>query len=103
LETQNSEIIQPDQERVQIDESLIEQEPETLSHYWHLGLAYLGQGQEYAAQEVWLAGLTQGLLNGEPDALTELIELLVGEAQQLEKQGLSNGSPRVNDATSMRS
>lgn len=86
METQNSEIIQPDQERVQIDESLIEQEPETLSHYWHLGLAYLGQGQEDAAQEVWLAGLTQGLLNGEPDALTELIELLVGEAQQLEQQ-----------------
>ena len=79
MEPQNSEIIQPAQERLQVYESLIEQEPETLSHYWHLGLAYLWQGEEDAAQEVWLAGLTQGLLNGEPDALTELIELLAGE------------------------
>ena len=72
---------------MQTDESLIEQEPETLSHYWHLGLAYLWQGREDAAQEVWLAGLTQGLLNPEQDGLTALIELLAGEAQQQEKQG----------------
>ena len=87
MESQNGEIIQPDQERVQTYESLIEQEPETLSHYWHLGLAYLWQGREDAAQEVWFAGLTQGLLNPEQDDLTALIEILAGEAQQQEKQG----------------
>jgi signal transduction histidine kinase len=99
LEPQNSEIIHgiipTAQERVQTDESLIEQEPETLSHYWHLGLAYLWQGQEDAAQEVWLAGLTQGLLNPEQDNLTELIELLAGEAQQQEKQGATQWSWQI--------
>ncbi|MCU0524441.1 MAG: O-linked N-acetylglucosamine transferase, SPINDLY family protein [Elainella sp. Prado103] len=37
----------------QLYEQLIELEPEELSHYWHLGLAYLLTEQEAAAQMTW--------------------------------------------------
>jgi predicted O-linked N-acetylglucosamine transferase (SPINDLY family) len=40
-------------------EQLIEHEPQTLEHYWHLGLAYLLQGREDEAQSTWLFALAQ--------------------------------------------
>lgn len=33
----------------------IEAEPDTLSHYWYLGLAYLLKGEELEAQSIWVS------------------------------------------------
>ena len=47
------------QEVAQFYEQAIETEPDSLPHYWHLGLAYLLQEQEEAAQTTWLFATAQ--------------------------------------------
>jgi len=40
-------------------ETLLEEEPDTLSHYWYLGLAYLLQEKEDQAQLTWFIALNE--------------------------------------------
>ncbi len=42
-------------------ESLIEQEPNNFTHYWHLGLIYLLQNREEDGRDVWFYALAQNL------------------------------------------
>jgi len=63
-------------------EQAIEAEPETKSHYWHLGLTLLLQGQEAEAQTTWLLGMAEG----EPEQIelwtAELLLVLQKEADR---------------------
>lgn len=65
----------------------IEAEPEVKSHYWHLGLMLLLQGEEAEAQTTWLVALAEG----EPEHLdqwaTELVQVLDAEAERQREQG----------------
>ena len=65
-------------------ERLLEQEPEIVEHYWHLGLAYLLLGQEEKAQLTWFVVLGQY----ETDQLElyrqSLIKILNSEAERQE-------------------
>jgi predicted O-linked N-acetylglucosamine transferase (SPINDLY family) len=65
----------------QFYEQQIENEPETLSHYWFLGLIYLLQGKEEEAQATWFFPLTQEVNTD------ELVELLDQTAIQQEELG----------------
>jgi tetratricopeptide (TPR) repeat protein len=40
-------------------ENCIKQNPEGLSYYWYLGLAYLLQGEDDQAQEIWMSCLLE--------------------------------------------
>jgi len=66
-------------------EQAIEIEPEVKSHYWHLGLMLLLQGQEAEAQMTWLLGIAEG----EPEQVElwalELMQVLQTEAEQREE------------------
>ena len=69
-------------------EQAIEQEPNVKSHYWHLGLLLLLQGEETEAQTTWWLGMAQG----EPEEIDlwteELAQVLEAEAdrQRLERK-----------------
>lgn len=67
-------------------EQAITTEPDVKSHYWHLGLILLLQGQEEEAQMTWFLALAEG----EPEQVdlwtTELIGVLQSEATRQEKQ-----------------
>ena len=63
-------------------EEAIEEEPDTKSYYWHLGLILLLQGQETEAQTTWLVAMAEG----EPEQVeiwtAELIQVLQTEAER---------------------
>jgi len=63
-------------------EQAIEEEAETKSHYWYLGLLLLLQEQEAEAQTTWLLGMAEG----EPEQVelwtVELVEVLQTEAER---------------------
>ncbi|MCC3413047.1 MULTISPECIES: O-linked N-acetylglucosamine transferase, SPINDLY family protein [unclassified Microcoleus] len=63
-------------------EQAIEEEPDTKSYYWHLGLILLLHGQEAEAQTTWLLGMAEG----EPEQVelwtSELIQVLQAEAER---------------------
>ncbi len=65
-------------------EQAIEAEPEVKAYYWYLGLLLLLQGQETEAQTTWLFGMS----DGEPEQIeqwtTELIQVLLTEAERRE-------------------
>ncbi|MEQ8752030.1 MAG: O-linked N-acetylglucosamine transferase, SPINDLY family protein [Coleofasciculus sp. G1-WW12-02] len=65
-------------------EQAIEAEPDVKSHYWHLGLLLLLQGQETEAQMIWLLPMAEG----EPEQVElwtrELVEILQQEAVRRE-------------------
>lgn len=67
-----------------LHEQAIEREPKIKSHYWHLGLLLLLQGQEAEAQTTWFLGMAEG----EPEQfelwIAELIEVLQTEAERRE-------------------
>jgi len=63
-------------------EQAIEDEPSVKSHYWHLGLMLLLQGQEVEAQTTWLLGLAQGESEEIERWSEELIEVLQTEADR---------------------
>jgi len=65
-------------------ENLIAVEPDTTTHYWYLGLAYLLQEKETEAQTTWLLVLSQ-LEEIEPATL-ELGQILQAEAQRQYEQ-----------------
>lgn len=60
-------------------EAAIEQEPETLSNYWYLGLILLLQGHETEAQMTWLMTLTD---DNQESNLRGLSKILHKEAQR---------------------
>lgn len=47
-------------EAAKLYEQAIQEEPGVKSHYWHLGLMLLLQGQEVEAQTTWLLGVEEG-------------------------------------------
>ena len=69
-------------------EQAIEEEPNVKSHYWHLGLLLLLQGEEAEAQTTWWLGMAEG----EPEEIElwteELVQGLEAEAerQRLQKK-----------------
>jgi predicted O-linked N-acetylglucosamine transferase (SPINDLY family) len=66
-------------------EQAMEAAPEVKSHYWHLGLMLLLQGQEVEAQTTWMLGMAEG----EPEEIeqwtAELMQVLQIEAERQEK------------------
>jgi predicted O-linked N-acetylglucosamine transferase (SPINDLY family) len=68
-------------EAASLYEQAIAAEPETKSHYWHMGLALLLDGQEAEAQTVWM----MGVMEDESEALVEeLVQVLRSEAERRE-------------------
>ncbi|NJL84231.1 MAG: hypothetical protein HC890_17310 [Chloroflexaceae bacterium] len=67
-------------------EQAVETEPEVISHYWYLGIAYLLQGREEEAQSTWLL-VFMGADPAASDSLTgELAQILDTEAKRQEVQ-----------------
>lgn len=63
-------------------EQAIADEPEFMSHYWHLGLAYLLQEQEEAAQTTWLLAMAEAEDEETEQWTEELVQILDTEAQR---------------------
>ena len=63
-------------------EQVIEAEPSVISHYWYLGLAYLLQEQEEAAQTTWLMAMSEGSAEDMEQWGRELAQVLDIEAQR---------------------
>jgi predicted O-linked N-acetylglucosamine transferase (SPINDLY family) len=65
-------------------EQAIAAEPDIKSHYWHLGLVLLVQGQEEEAQTVWMLAIAEV----EPDEIeqhtNDLVQVLQTEAERRE-------------------
>lgn len=69
-------------------EQLVENEPEEISNYYYLGLAYLLQSKEEEAQLIWFMALNQGAEENEESNTQELIYILEKEAikQEIKEQ-----------------
>ncbi len=65
-------------------EEAIEAEPLVKSHYWHLGLMLLLQGQEETAQTTWLLGMVEGEPEQVEQWTLELLQVLQTEAERRE-------------------
>jgi predicted O-linked N-acetylglucosamine transferase (SPINDLY family) len=72
---------------VNILEKSIQSAPETLVNYWHLGLAYLLQDEEEAAQLVWLSAIAEHESEDPDSALQSLVQTLTTEAERLARAG----------------
>ncbi|NDJ21214.1 O-linked N-acetylglucosamine transferase, SPINDLY family protein [Nostoc sp. B(2019)] len=66
-------------------EQAIEQEPDVISYYWHLGLLLLLQGQEAEAQMTWMLPLAEADTEHLSIWTNELFQLLQTEAERREK------------------
>ncbi|MCL1470523.1 O-linked N-acetylglucosamine transferase, SPINDLY family protein [Argonema antarcticum] len=62
----------------------IASEPDIRSHYWHLGLMLLLQGQEAEAQMTWMLGMEEGDPEQIENWTKQLIEVLQTEAERQE-------------------
>jgi predicted O-linked N-acetylglucosamine transferase (SPINDLY family) len=72
-------------------EQALEAEPEEISSYWYLGLAYLLNDQEDAAQTTWLFAMSQGSDEEVSQWTVDLTHLVESEAnRQQQKQELQN-------------
>ena len=69
---------------VNLYEQAISSEPKILSHYWHLGLMLLLQGQEAEAQMTWLSVIAEADANQIDLWTDELSEVLQTEAERRE-------------------
>jgi predicted O-linked N-acetylglucosamine transferase (SPINDLY family) len=67
---------------VQLYEQAIEAEPEVVSNYWYLGLAYLLQQQEELAQTTWFFAMAEGTDSEIAQWTQQLTEILEIEAQR---------------------
>jgi predicted O-linked N-acetylglucosamine transferase (SPINDLY family) len=63
-------------------ENLLEQQPDDLDHYGHLGLAYLLNDDEESAQTTWLIMITQADEEKLGQIITELTTMLHQEAER---------------------
>jgi predicted O-linked N-acetylglucosamine transferase (SPINDLY family) len=75
-------------------ENAVEQSPQILSNYWHLGLAQLLNQDEVNAQTTWMTAILE---SDDPDiAVVELSELLDGASRELQLES------RLGDAWLIR-
>jgi predicted O-linked N-acetylglucosamine transferase (SPINDLY family) len=65
-------------------ERAIELESNVLSHYWHLGLMLLLQGEENEAQAIWLSVMLEAEPEDVEEWTTELVQVLKTEATRQE-------------------
>lgn len=65
-------------------ERAIEAEPDIKSHYWHLGLMLLLQGEETEAQTTWLLAVVEGNPEEIEQWTAELVAVLQAEAARQE-------------------
>jgi predicted O-linked N-acetylglucosamine transferase (SPINDLY family) len=63
-------------------EEAIQIAPEELINYWYLGLAYLLQNEEAAAQLVWLSAITEHGSEDPYNTLHSLVQILATEADR---------------------
>jgi predicted O-linked N-acetylglucosamine transferase (SPINDLY family) len=63
-------------------EQAIESEPNVMSHYWYLGLAYLLQDYEEEAQTTWMLAMGEGTPEEVEKWSAELVDVLETEAQR---------------------
>lgn len=63
-------------------EAALELEPDVLSHYWHLGLMLLLQGEENDAQATWLSALLEAEPDNAEEWTAELVQVLETEANR---------------------
>lgn len=63
-------------------EQAIANEPDVISHYWYLGLAYLLQGYEEEAQATWMSCMVEGTPEEVEIWTRELVQILEAEAQR---------------------
>lgn len=63
-------------------EQAIEAEPNVMSHYWYLGLAYLLQNYEEDAQATWMLAIAEGTPEEVEEWTQELVNILDFEAQR---------------------
>ncbi|MEC4817966.1 MAG: O-linked N-acetylglucosamine transferase, SPINDLY family protein [Scytonema sp. PMC 1069.18] len=76
-------LVQSDYHKVtNLYEQAIEAEPDIKSHYWHLGLALLLQGQEAEAQTTWLIAMVDGEPAQVEQWTRELMQVLEKEAER---------------------
>jgi predicted O-linked N-acetylglucosamine transferase (SPINDLY family) len=68
---------------IQSIEEVIQSAPNELANYWYLGLAYLFQGEEEAAQLVWLSAIAEQGSEDSEDVVQNLVQTLSSEAEQL--------------------
>jgi predicted O-linked N-acetylglucosamine transferase (SPINDLY family) len=68
---------------IQALEEAIQSVPDELTNYWHLGLAYLSQGEEETAQLVWLSALAELQADDSDTVVQSLIQTLTSEAERL--------------------
>lgn len=73
-------------------EAIIQLEPDVVCHYWHLGLAYLLQGQEEEAQMTWFLPMAQGTPEEIDQWTQELVQVLETAAQRQQSQDNHNQS-----------
>jgi predicted O-linked N-acetylglucosamine transferase (SPINDLY family) len=93
LQQADESFLQGDYHQVaRLYEEIIQLEPDVICHYWHLGLAYLLQGQEEAAQMTWFLPMAQGTPEEINQWTQELIQVLENEAQRQESQDNHNQS-----------
>ena len=64
-------------------EEAIQSEPQELSNYWNLGLAYLLQGEEETAQLVWLSAIAEQGEEETDTVIQGLVQILSAEAKRL--------------------
>jgi predicted O-linked N-acetylglucosamine transferase (SPINDLY family) len=68
-------------------EEVVKTEQEVVSHYFYLGLAYLLNGEEEAAQSTWFYTLAQSETSDNNSHLSALIQILSDEADQQKQSG----------------
>jgi predicted O-linked N-acetylglucosamine transferase (SPINDLY family) len=68
---------------IELSEQEIQKNPEVMTNYWYLGLAYLLQGEEEAAQLVWLSAISEHGTKNTEDITQNLIQTLSVEANRL--------------------
>jgi tetratricopeptide (TPR) repeat protein len=73
-------------EAIVLYERMIQDNPTVMSNYWHLGLAFLLQGQEAEAQATWMSAWVQAEPEQIESQTTELIDILQAEAQRQESR-----------------
>jgi predicted O-linked N-acetylglucosamine transferase (SPINDLY family) len=69
-------------EAASLYEQLVESEPETVDHFWQLGLAYLLAGDEAEAQFTWMMAFSTAAPDQVEGWTTALVQLLLTEAER---------------------
>jgi predicted O-linked N-acetylglucosamine transferase (SPINDLY family) len=68
---------------IQAFEEAIQANPDDLSNYWYLGLSYLLQREEEAAQLIWLSAIAEQKAEDSEDIVQSLVQTLISESARL--------------------